>query len=65
MPVGVSMTYSTRNKKNSFLGMTGVNLITDGKQKHLGLNSAGTWDPDVNGVTESAHVVDTSSRNRH
>jgi hypothetical protein len=36
--IGISMTYATTEpKKFDFLGMTGVNLITNDKQKYLGL----------------------------
>lgn len=60
--LSVSMTYSPLNKKFDFLGMTGINLITNDKQKYLGFNSAGTWSP-TGGILESANVVDLSGTN--
>ena len=59
--LGISMTYSTRTKKFSFLGMTGIDMIMpNDKQKHLGFNYSGIYSPDVNGVIESNSVVDVS-----
>ncbi len=60
--LSVSMTYSTLDKKFDFLGMTGINLITNDKQKYLGFNSAGTWSS-TGGILESANVVDLSGTN--
>jgi hypothetical protein len=60
--LGVSMTYSTLNKKMSYLGMTGVNIITNDKQKYLGFNSAGTWSPTAGSIV-SNDVVDLSGTN--
>lgn len=33
------------NKKFSYLGMTGINIITSNKQKYFGFNTTGTWTP--------------------
>lgn len=60
--LGVSMTYSTQTKKFSFLGTTGIDWITNDKQKYLGFNSANTWSPTA-GTLVSNDVVDLSGTN--
>lgn len=60
--IGISMTYSSNQGKFNFLGMTGINLITNDKQKYLGFNSSGTWSP-TGGILVSHDVVDLSGTN--
>ena len=59
---GVSMTYSSNTKKISYLGVSGVDLVTNSKQKYLGFNTAGSWTP-VGGNLVSHDVVDLSGTN--
>ena len=56
------MTYSSSSKEISYLGVSGVDLVTNSKQKYLGFNTAGSWTP-VGGNLVSHDVVDLSGAN--